>query len=81
MLKMENEIKAGQKYSHYKDPKRIYEIVSVAKHSETLEDLVVYKALYSGDYPLGQVWVRPMKMFLETVEKDGKKVPRFSVLK
>lgn len=78
---MEREVKAGQKWSNYKHPERAYEIVCVAKHSETLEDLVVYKALYAADYPLGQIWVRPKAMFLEDVTRDGKTVPRFSLAK
>jgi cyclomaltodextrinase / maltogenic alpha-amylase / neopullulanase len=68
---MENKIKLG-KYRHYKGKE--YEVIGVAKHSETMEELVVYKSLY-GD---GQIWVRPPKMFLEEVEADGKKIPRFS---
>ena len=59
------------RYRHYKGNE--YEVIGVAKHSETLEELVVYRALY-GDFAL---WVRPLKMFLEDVEIDGKKVPRF----
>lgn len=62
------------KYRHYKGKE--YEVIGLAKHSETLEDLVVYKALY-GD---GQMWVRPVKMFEEFVEVDGKKVPRFEFI-
>lgn len=67
------EIKIG-KYQHFKGKE--YEVVGVAKHSETMEDLVVYRALY-GDYSL---WVRPLKMFLEEVEFEGEKVPRFKSL-
>ena len=48
----------------------------VAKHSETLEDLVVYRALYGE----GGIWARPVSMWQETVEKDGKTVPRFAYL-
>ena len=59
------------KYKHYKGKK--YEVIGVAKHSETLEKMVAYKALY-GERGL---WVRPLKMFLEEVEMNGKKVPRF----
>jgi len=59
------------KYEHYK--RKQYEVIGVAKHSETLEELVVYRALY-GEHDL---WVRPLKMFLETVEIEGKKIPRF----
>ena len=59
------------KYKHYKGKE--YEVIGVAKHSETLEETVVYKALY-GNHDL---WVRPLKMFMEDVEIDGKKVPRF----
>ena len=62
------------KYKHYKGKE--YEVIGVARHSETLEELVVYRALY-GDRDL---WVRPVKMFLEKVEVDGKKVPRFRYL-
>ena len=58
-------------YRHYKGS--LYEVVDVAQHSETDEKLVVYKTLY-GDFGL---WVRPLVMFLETVEVEGKTVPRF----
>ena len=61
------------KYKHYKGGGKEYEVIGIARDSETLEDLVVYQALY-GDKAL---WVRPLKMFLEKVEVDGKKVPRF----
>ena len=64
------EAKIGR-YSHYKGNE--YEVIGVAKHSETLEEFVVYRALY-GDNAL---WVRPKAMFSETVEVNGKKVPRF----
>lgn len=60
------------KYRYYKGKE--YQVFGVAKHSETSEELVVYKALYGK----GQIWVRPLKMFLEKVEIDGKKIPRFS---
>jgi cyclomaltodextrinase len=71
------DVKIG-KYRHYKNKE--YEVLGVAKHSETLEELVVYKALYKGDFPEGQLWVRPKSMFLETVEVDGKVVPRFEFI-
>ena len=64
-------LKVG-KYKHYKGNE--YEVIGVAKHSETLEELVVYRALY-GDHDL---WVRPFTMFIEEVEIDGKKIPRFN---
>ena len=66
-------IKLG-KYKHYKGKE--YEVVGLARHSETLEDLVVYRALY-GDFDL---WVRPLKMFNEEVEVEGKKVLRFEYI-
>jgi len=68
-----NEIKLGE-YEHFKGNK--YEVLGVAKNSETMEKLVVYKALY-GNYDL---WVRPLKMFLEEVEIEGKKIKRFRYL-
>ena len=67
---LRNMLKVG-KYRHYKGKE--YEVIGIAKHSETLEELVVYQALY-GERGL---WVRPIKMFLEEVEVDGKKMPRF----
>ncbi len=66
-------IKLG-KYKHYKGNE--YEVIGVAKHSETMEELVVYKALYGEQL----LWVRPAGMFEEEVEIDGKKVPRFEYI-
>lgn len=62
------------RYRHYKGHE--YTVLGVARHSETLEELVVYRQEY-GDHGL---WVRPAAMFLETVELEGKKVPRFRPL-
>lgn len=67
------EVKIG-KYRHFKGKE--YEVLCIAKHSETLEDMVVYKALY-GD---GSVWVRPLSMWNETVTKDGKTYRRFEFM-
>ncbi len=58
-------------YKHHKGKQ--YEVLEIAKHSETEEDFVVYKALY-GDYG---IWIRPLRMFNESVEKDGTFVKRF----
>ena len=66
-------IKTG-KYRHLKGNE--YEVLNVAKHSETLEETVVYRALY-GD---GGVWVRPAAMWEEEVERDGKKFKRFEYI-
>ena len=65
------ELRIGGKYRHYKGKE--YTVLGEAKHSETLEDLVVYRAEY-GD---GQIWARPQGMFLEDVKVEGKTVPRF----
>lgn len=59
------------KYKHYKG--HFYEVVDFARHSETLEDMVVYRQLYGE----GALWVRPKVMFLETVTIEGKTIPRF----
>jgi hypothetical protein len=59
-------------YRHYKG--NLYEVIGVARHSETEEQLVVYRALY-GDEGL---WVRPLAMFAETVLVDGREVARFA---
>ena len=61
-------------YRHFKG--NLYELLYIAKHSETLEPTVVYKALY-GD---GDIWVRPAHMWTETVEHNGKTVPRFEYI-
>lgn len=65
-------LKPGE-YVHFKSPEMRYKVIGVAFHSETLEEMVVYRKLY-GD---GGLWVRPLKMFTEEVERDGKKMPRF----
>ena len=70
-----SEIKLGI-YQHFKGMK--YRVVGFAKHSETLEDMVIYEALY--DNPVAKIWVRPAKMFAETIEKDGKKLKRFEYI-
>jgi len=61
-------------YRHYKG--NLYEVVGVASHSETLEPMVVYRALY-GEYGL---WVRPASMWHEEIEVDGKVVKRFELV-
>lgn len=64
------------KYQHYKG--NFYEVIGVAHHSETLEELVVYKASYNHkEYGENSLWVRPKKMFLENIVIDGKEIPRF----
>lgn len=69
-----DKIKPGQIWKHSKKG-GTYKIVALAKHSETLEDLVVYEALYEND--LSKVWVRPLSMWQEEVEINGEKKPRF----
>lgn len=69
---MNEELPMG-KYEHYKGG--VYEIIGVANHSETLEKMVVYR------HGNGELWVRPLAMFLELVEVNGKKVPRFRKVK
>lgn len=67
------EIKPG-KYRHFKG--NLYEVIGVALHSETQEEMVVYRALY-GEYGL---WVRPAAMWTETVDLDGYHGPRFQYI-
>ena len=64
----------GKIYMHYKGNK--YKVLCIAKHSETLEEMVVYQALY-GD---GDIWVRPLCMWDEDVLINGKKVKRFQLV-
>lgn len=65
-----DEIRPGR-YRHFKG--REYEVIGVARHSETDERLVVYRPLYDA----GALWVRPLCMFTEEVERDGARLPRF----
>ena len=59
------------KYRHFKGNE--YEVLYIARHSETMEEMVVYRALYGE----GGLWVRPAHMWNEAVERDGKVFPRF----
>ncbi|MEK9156188.1 MAG: DUF1653 domain-containing protein [Patescibacteria group bacterium] len=61
-------------YRHYKGG--TYRVLGVAKHSETLEEMVIYEALY--DNPISKLWARPLSMFLDEVEWQGKKAKRFT---
>ena len=67
------EIKIGR-YRHFKGNE--YEVIGIANHSETLEKMVVYRALYG----VGEIWVRPAAMWNETVERDGKIFQRFTYI-
>ena len=71
MTEPKHPVKPGR-YRHYKG--KDYQVIDLARHSETEEWLVVYRCLY-GDHSL---WVRPLSMFRETVELAGEQVPRFS---
>ncbi len=66
-------IKSGV-YEHYKGNR--YELIGIAKHSETLEDMVVYRALYGDE----DIWVRPLSMWSETIKVNGTNVPRFKLI-
>ena len=67
------ELKPG-KYRHFKGKE--YQLIGIARHSETMEPMVVYRALY-GEQGL---WVRPASMWTEQVERDGYKGPRFQLI-
>jgi hypothetical protein len=62
------------RYRHFKGGE--YEVLGVARHSEDLEDMVVYRPLYNDT----GLWVRPVSMFLEKVEREGRLVPRFALI-
>jgi hypothetical protein len=72
-LLIENEIKIGR-YSHFKGNK--YMVLHIAKHSETLEPMVVYQALYGER----GIWVRPASMWNEMIERDGVSIKRFTFI-
>jgi Uncharacterized protein conserved in bacteria len=64
-------VKIGKKYRHFKGNE--YLVINIARHSETLEEMVVYQALYGER----GIWVRPLEMFLDQKEVEGRKVNRF----
>ena len=61
-------------YRHFKGNE--YEVIEIAHHSETMEEYVVYRALY-GDFGL---WIRPADMFFETIVRDGQQILRFAYI-
>ena len=67
------ELKLG-KYRHFKGNE--YEVIGIAKDSETLKEMVVYRALYGEK----ELWIRDKQMFLETIERDGKIIKRFTYI-
>lgn len=67
------ELKPGR-YRNFKGKE--YEVLGIASHSESLEDFVAYRALYGER----KMWIRPLKMFLEKVNANGKEVPRFEYI-
>lgn len=70
---MHAKLKTGR-YRHYKGGE--YEVVGIARHSETDEQLVVYRCLYDNN----SLWVRPLAMFVEAVRIDGRELPRFKLI-
>ena len=66
----------GGTYRHYKN--KYYRVTGLARHSETLEEVVIYEAQYENE--LGKVWVRPLKMFTEKIKTDTYEGPRFTLI-
>ncbi len=67
-------------YKHYKN--KLYRILGVGRHTETLEEMVVYQALYDDpEFGPHAIWIRPKALFEETVEWEGKTVPRFTFVR
>ncbi len=70
-------IKVGQIWRHNKKGD-LYKIIGLAKHSETLEDLVIYEPQYEN--PLAELWARPISAWQELVDIQGEKKPRFELI-
>ena len=67
------------KYQHYKG--KYYEVIGQVRNSETLEEMILYRALYeSADFGKDALWVRPKKMFFENILIDGIQTPRFKFI-
>lgn len=75
-MSQSQEVISGAIYEHYKG--KLYRVIGIGKHTETLEDVVMYEALYEN--PLGRLWCRPLGLWNELVEVDGREVPRFKFL-
>lgn len=73
---MKNDLTIGGLYQHYKG--KNYILRDLARHSETMEWMVVYECLYDND--AAKLWVRPMEMFCESIMIEGKSVPRFKYI-
>jgi cyclomaltodextrinase / maltogenic alpha-amylase / neopullulanase len=72
------ELRIGGTYKHFKG--HMVKVIGEGRHSETREWMVIYEKLEDGDgYKKGDIWIRPKEMFLEIVERDGKKFPRFEL--
>lgn len=71
-----NQIKPGQTWRHYKN--KDYRIIALSCNTESLTWYVVYEALYENS--VSQIWHRPLDMFLETIEVDGKNIQRFKII-
>jgi hypothetical protein len=79
MTLTEKTLKLGQ-YRHYKSGD-LYEVIGTALHTETLEELVIYKALYDSEkFGKNSVWARPKKMFLENIKYNDLTMPRFEFI-
>ena len=75
---MNKEIKIGETYKHFKG--HDVEIIGIAHHSETLEEMVVYRHLGKSSLGENDLWVRPAKMFLENIERQEYNGPRFKLI-
>jgi hypothetical protein len=74
------ELIIGGTYQHYKGP--LYKLLHIGRLEENLEDVVIYQALYdSQEFGNNSIWVRKKKVFLEEIDFNGKKVPRFKYIK
>lgn len=73
---MKSDIVLGGIYRHYKG--KTYKVHELARHSETMEWMVVYECLYENE--AAKIWVRPLLMFMESVTIEGKTVPRFAYI-
>lgn len=77
---MTKDLHIGETYRHYKGG--LFDVLCVALHEDTQEELVIYESLQdSGDFKKGAIWARPYKAFVEEIEVEGKKMPRFTHVK
>ena len=78
---MRKTVAVGQVWSHYKHPNLYYKIIAIGTNTESLEEMVVYQALFESEkWGPNKIWIRPLKMWFDKININGKEVSRFTLI-